>query len=165
MHPLAALTFSTRVAKRAQYERFDIRPVGGGFQIRNESHANPADHEYLVEMDGSVPRACTCPADERFDGAYKHRVAIAIRRPEGNQTQRSSRNRTRLRGDGGSSIDTDIEDRASSDDTNRPTSDSDSVECEECLPEFPCWDCYRGGRQRFLYPTKHPRLTACTGKD
>jgi len=149
MHPLAALTFSTRVAKRAQYERFDIRPATGGFQIRNESHANPADHEYLVEMDRAVPQACTCPADERFDGACKHRVAIAIRRPEGNQAQRSSGNRTRLRGDGGSSIDSDSEDTVSPNGTKRPTFDSDSEECEECLPEFPCWDCYRQGRQDF----------------
>jgi hypothetical protein len=94
MHPLAALTFSSRVAKRAQYERFDIRPVACGFRVRNESHANPPEHEYRVEMDGSVPIACTCPADERFDGACKHRVAIAIRRPDRDLASNPSENHT-----------------------------------------------------------------------
>lgn len=149
MHPLQVLTFSTRVAKRAQYERFDIRPVGSGFQIRNESHANPADHEYFVRMDGSVPQACTCPADERFDGACKHRVAIAIRRPKGNQTRRNSQVRAHLRGDGGSSLDSDTGEGSPTDGTNRLTDDSNADECEECLPEFPCWDCYQRGRRDF----------------
>jgi len=149
MHPLAALTFSTRVAKRAQYERFDIRPVGGGFQVRNESHANPADHEYFVEMDGSVPRICTCPADERFDGACKHRVAIAIRRPKGNQTCGSSQVRARISGDGGATLDSDTGKGAPADGTNRLTDDSNADKCTECLPEFPCWDCYQRGRQDF----------------
>ena len=150
MHPLAALTFSTRVAKRAQYERFDIRPVGGGFQVRNESHANPADHEYLVEMDGSVPEACTCPADERFDGACKHRVAIAIRQPDRNRPQTHSQETIRIRGDGGTSIDPDTVEAVPSDSTERPTENATADDCEDCLPEFPCWDCYRQGR-RSLY--------------
>ncbi|MDS0223788.1 SWIM zinc finger family protein [Haloarcula sp. S1AR25-5A] len=100
-------------------------------------------------MDGSIPQACTCPADDRFDGACKHRVAIAIRRPDGDQTQRSSRDTARIRGDGGSSIDPDTEDVVSPNSTERPTDVSNPDECEECLPEFPCWDCYRRGRRDF----------------
>ena len=145
MHPLAVLTFSTRVAKRAQYERFDITPVDCGFQIRNESHANPAEHEYLVTMDGPVPTACTCPADERFSGACKHRVAIAIRRPNRGRTKSWSGKTARLRGDGGPSVNTDTEDAALSDGTQRPTDEPGTDDCEECLPDFPCWDCYRQG--------------------
>ncbi|MBV0903504.1 SWIM zinc finger domain-containing protein [Halomicroarcula salina] len=143
MHPLVALTFSTRVAKRAQYERFAIEPVESGFRVRNESHANPAEHEYLVEMDGAVPTACTCPADERFDGACKHRVAIAIRRPDRGSAQSPSKDTTRIRGDGGPSVNSDTGHGIHSD-------ESDSDDCKECLPDVPCWECYRQERRGFV---------------
>ncbi|GCF12080.1 hypothetical protein Harman_00150 [Haloarcula mannanilytica] len=149
MHPLAALTFSSRVAKRAQYERFDIRPVASGFRVRNESHANPAEHEYCVKMDGKVPIACTCPADERFDGACKHRVAIAIHRPDRDLASNPSENHTRIRGDGGPSVDLGTEDVSSPAEPQQHAAEADSDACEDCLPDLPCWECYRLGRQTF----------------
>ncbi|MFB6202554.1 MAG: SWIM zinc finger family protein [Halorhabdus sp.] len=80
-HPLARLEFSRRVAKRAQYEAFEFTVTPAGARVRNCSHANPDAHEYLVTVQDGVPIACTCPADEHYDGACKHRVAVAIREP------------------------------------------------------------------------------------
>lgn len=150
MHPLAALTFSTRVAKRAQYERFDLTPIETGFRVRNESHANPEDHEYLVQMDGPVPTACSCPADERFDGACKHRVAIAIRRPGRSPKQSSSGDATRIRGDGGRSANPDTTEVPPSDERRHHADESASDDCEDCLPDVPCWECYRQERRGFV---------------
>jgi len=47
--------------------------------IRNESHLDPADHEYHVIIVDGIPESCECPVDERFDGLFKHRTAIPIR--------------------------------------------------------------------------------------
>jgi hypothetical protein len=71
----------TRILKRAQYEAFAFEWFDGDVLVRNESYADPDDHEYLVTVDGGRPIACTCPADARFDHPCKHRVAVAIRRP------------------------------------------------------------------------------------
>ncbi|MDT3433276.1 SWIM zinc finger family protein [Haloarcula sp. 1CSR25-25] len=149
MHPLEALTFSSRVAKRAQYERFDITPVESGFRVRNESHANPAEHEYLIAMDGSVPSACTCPADERFDSACKHRVAIAIRRPDRDLAQSQSTDTPHIRSDGGPAVDSGTEQAGVAGELHQHTSKDDPDDCEDCLPDVPCWECYRLGRRTF----------------
>src|SRR6056297_1828761 len=81
MHPLERLDFPTRVAKRAQYEAFEFTVTDDGVRVRNCSHADPTDHEYTVTVEDGLPTACTCPADKRFAGACKHRVAVAIRDP------------------------------------------------------------------------------------
>ncbi|WP_436932839.1 SWIM zinc finger family protein [Halosimplex halobium] len=81
MHPLEQLEFPTRVAKRAQYEAFEFTLSADGVVVRNGSHANPDEHEYLVTVEDRLPTACECPADEQYEGACKHRVAVAIRRP------------------------------------------------------------------------------------
>lgn len=81
MHPLTALDFPTRVAKRAQYEAFEFTIVRDGVQIRNCSHADPTNHEYLVTIKDRIPVHCECPADRKYDSACKHRVAVAIRSP------------------------------------------------------------------------------------
>jgi len=70
-----------RILKRAQYEAFVFEWVDGDVRVRNESHADPAEHEYLVEIDAGRPIVCSCPADARFDHPCKHRVALSIRRP------------------------------------------------------------------------------------
>ncbi|WP_458208773.1 SWIM zinc finger family protein [Haladaptatus sp. NG-SE-30] len=80
-HVLSQLTFTSRVAKRAQYEALEFTIVPEGVLVRNASHANPAEHEYLVTVRDGVPVACECPADDRYDGACKHRVGVAIRTP------------------------------------------------------------------------------------
>jgi len=79
MPPLAQLEYTTYVLRRAQYEAFAFSLTDEGILVRNESHANPGEHEYHVTVDDGLPVSCQCPADERFDHACKHRVAIAIR--------------------------------------------------------------------------------------
>jgi len=71
----------SRVLKRAQYEAFEFELLGSRVRVRNESYADPENHEYEVTVEDGVPMACTCPADARFDNPCKHRVAVAIRRP------------------------------------------------------------------------------------
>ena len=81
MHPLETLDFSTKAAKRAQYEAFEFRLLEDGVLVRNGSYADPMAHEYLVSVDDGIPRRCTCPADIHYEKACKHRVAVAIREP------------------------------------------------------------------------------------
>jgi hypothetical protein len=77
-HVLSQLTFTKRVAKRAQYEALEFSLTTRGVCVRNTSHANPANHEYLVPVRDGIPIACECPADDRYGGACKHRVGVAI---------------------------------------------------------------------------------------
>lgn len=154
MHPLAQLEFSKRVAKRAQYEAFDISLYGTDVLVRNESHANPENHEYTVSIDDGVPVSCTCPADARFDGACKHRVGVAIRRSLIDTVMCVKHGEPPVAADGGvSSVDTDQE---SESDIQTPATDSlindidqTGDECPECLTDFPCWECYRTGLADF----------------
>ena len=81
VHPLVSLDFSPRVRKRAEYEAFTFSLVPNGVLVRNESYADPANHEYAVQVTDGVPVACDCPADANFAEACKHRVAVAMRRP------------------------------------------------------------------------------------
>ncbi|WP_424004762.1 SWIM zinc finger family protein [Haloarcula salina] len=97
-------------------------------------------------MDGVVPIACSCPADERFDGACKHRVAIAIRRPSWSPEQAPSRETTRIRGDGGPSVNPNTADVTPSDERHS-AEESAPDDCEDCLPALPCWECYRQERR------------------
>ena len=99
-------------------------------RVRNCSHANPEDHEYLVTVADGLPIRCTCPADERFEGACKHRLAVAIRRPV--LTAASKEVAT----DGGTN---------SAAPEQPDASDTESEECSECLEDFPCWECVRSG--------------------
>lgn len=78
---LRQLDATTRVLKRAQYECFEFSLASDGIQVRNASYADPENHEYTVRVHDGVPTTCTCPADARYDGACKHRVAVAIRGP------------------------------------------------------------------------------------
>jgi len=132
-HPLSRLEFTKRVAKRAQYEAFEFTIVPEGVRIRNGSHANPEEHEYLVGVAGGIPETCTCPADGRFDGACKHRVGVAIRKPILDAANRQ------VAADGG--VETSVG-RARQE--HGQSMDEDD-ECAECLEEFPCWECVRTG--------------------
>ena len=74
------LEFSDKTGKRAVYEEFSFHDLGGGdVTVRNESHAEPAEHEHTVHVVGGIPSDCTCKADTYHDGACKHRVALALR--------------------------------------------------------------------------------------
>jgi len=136
MHPLTALEFTTRVAKRAQYEAFEFTFRDDGILVRNESHADPAAHEYLVCLEDGIPSACACPADERFDGACKHRVAVAIRRPLMDAIAARGESPPAVT-DGGQP------DPSASSDADQ----SVETECEDCFDSFPCWECVRTGRR------------------
>ncbi|UHQ99197.1 SWIM zinc finger domain-containing protein (plasmid) [Natrinema zhouii] len=78
-HPIERLEPTQRTLRRAQYEAFEFELVAQGVLVRNASHANPEDHEYLVTIEDGLPHSCPCPADEHYQGACKHRVAVAIR--------------------------------------------------------------------------------------
>jgi hypothetical protein len=145
MHPLNKLEFTTRVAKRAQYEAFEFSLLPEGVQVRNGSHEHPSEHEYLVGIDGGVPASCTCPADEHYDRACKHRVAVAIRRllldavgeADGPQS---------VTADGGR-VTSPVEEKPDADPLQDGRTAHDDVECSECIGEFPCWECVRTGRK------------------
>jgi hypothetical protein len=78
-HPLARLEFSSRIRKRAQFEAYEFTLVPNGVRVRNGSYPDPENHEYTVTVHDGLPVECTCPADAKFAGACKHRVAIAMR--------------------------------------------------------------------------------------
>ena len=70
---------TNRVLKRAQYEAFALSLLDGNVRVRNESHQDPADHEYRVTITDCVPTAREWPADDVYETPGKHRVAVAIR--------------------------------------------------------------------------------------
>ncbi|ELZ01021.1 SWIM zinc finger family protein [Natrialba aegyptia] len=92
-HPIERLDPTQRTLRRAQYEAFEFELVAQGVLVRNASHANPEDHEYLVTIEDGLPHSCPCPADEHHQGACKHRVAVAIRTP----VLEAARNAQRIR--------------------------------------------------------------------
>ncbi|MFP8958304.1 SWIM zinc finger domain-containing protein [Natrialbaceae archaeon A-CW3] len=141
-NPLSSLEFTRRTAKRAQYEAFEYQLTPEGVLVRNGSHANPDEHEYLVTVTNGVPTRCECPADEHYKGACKHRVAVAIRRPI---IQAATENQ--LIADGGLPVER--KDRAqdvSSGDGGQSSPDSECW-CETSEGSFPCWDCVQTGRR------------------
>lgn len=80
-HVLERLNPSLTVLKRAQYEAFSFALHEGDVLVRNESHADPRNHEYRVRIRDGLPASCECPADRYHTGPCKHRVAVAIRKP------------------------------------------------------------------------------------
>ncbi|WP_336360147.1 SWIM zinc finger family protein [Haladaptatus sp. ZSTT2] len=127
-HLLDRLQYTNRSLKRAQYEAFEFSLTDRGVLVRNGSYADSENHEYLVTITNGIPVDCTCPANARFEGACKHRLAVAIRAPILQAAQKVER----IMADGGA-----VE----------PTSSAEPVECEACLRDFPCWECYRSGKK------------------
>ncbi|WP_152041159.1 SWIM zinc finger family protein [Salinigranum salinum] len=152
-HPLSHLEFTSRIRKRAQYEAFEFSLVPEGLLVRNESYADPENHEYRVTVEDGVPVACTCPADARFEGACKHRVAVAIRRPLLEIVSRA-----RAVADGGYSwLPTGTlqrDSRVDPDDNSSPTAPTDPSTCETCesLDSLPCGECFRPRSRAEAYP-------------
>lgn len=135
-HPLNQLEFSKRVGKRAQYEAFEFTLLRNAIRVTNASYADPENHTYEVDIEDGLPTRCTCPADERFEGACKHRVAIAVRRPllQAMILQRTMRGDEPVVADGGQQ--------------HGPSAGTAVDEpCSECLDEFPCWECVETGRR------------------
>lgn len=147
----AKLESSNRVVKRAQYEAFEFEIRNGGVLVRNNSHETPSDHEYLVTLTDGVPSACECPANARFDGACKHRVAVAIRKPV-----LDAAIDLQVAADGGQNVTTEkssatnpgisaaFEDDAESESNDEVAEDCD---CQYLPGDVPCWECYRTGRR------------------
>lgn len=129
---LGQLQVTSRVAKRAQYEAFEFSVTPDGVRVRNNSHATPEDHEYLVRVEEGVPTSCTCPADERFPGACKHRVAVAIRKPV-----LAAAVDQQLVADGG----------VQAQQSTGGTQEADACDCDGLPGEFPCWECFRSGEK------------------
>lgn len=149
MHPLEQLEFPTRVAKRAQYEAFEFSLTDGSVLVRNGSHPDPSEHEYLVTVEDGVPAACECPADDAYEGACKHRVAVAIRRPLLDAVATSKR---AVAADGGEfssakgTADTTSDPEGAKSESD-PDSNAEMTDCGECRDEFPCWECVRTGQK------------------
>ncbi|WP_276248399.1 SWIM zinc finger family protein [Haladaptatus sp. YSMS36] len=123
-HLLNRLAYTNRSLKRAQYEAFEFSLTERGVLVRNGSYADPENHEYLVAVRHGVPTHCECPANARFEGACKHRLAVAIRAPILQAAQKVER----VVADGGV--------------TPTESTESDESACEECFPGFTCWECY-----------------------
>ena len=127
---------TNRVLKRAQYEAFAFSLLDGDVRVRNESHQDPANHEYRVTIVDGVPAACECPADEMYETPCKHRVAVAIR-PQILHIAA----KMQAVADGGT---------ATSSDQAHGHSDSPdkgSCDCDELSGKLPCWECVRRGRK------------------
>ena len=121
-----------QVLKRAQYEAFAFSLLDGDVLVRNKSYADPENHEYRVQIEEGLPASCDCPADTRYSGACKHRVAVAIRRPileAATQMQTVGESRGRSQSDAGDE------------------SEPEVAGCEHLSEEFPCWECVRTGRR------------------
>ena len=127
---------TNRVLKRAQYEAFEFSLLDGDVCVRNESHQNPANHEYRVTVVDGVPAACECPADAVYDGPCKHRVAVAIR-----PRILDIAIKMRTVADGGVVADKKrLADQSGDADTAQ-------CDCEGLADNFPCWECVRTGRR------------------
>lgn len=144
-HPLTVLQPLARVLRRAQTEPFSFTLFEGDVLVRNERYADPATHEYRVRLREGIPVSCTCPADEHYDSACKHRVAVAIRRPIIDEATRMQR---RLVADGGHP-DIEYPEEPDTVDSSEPPAawNAEACDCDSLPLDFPCWECYRTGRR------------------
>lgn len=123
---------SPRVLKRAQYEALEFSLLDGHILVRNESHANPSEHEYQITIQDGRPVECSCPADANYEGACKHRTAVALRRSILVAAQSM-----RVRTDGGRRPESSFEREGSGED----------CACKRLREGFPCWECVRTGKR------------------
>ncbi len=103
--------------------------------VTNCSHADPRNHRYLVRVVDGLPKSCSCPADERFDGACKHRVAIAIRGPVLGAARQNA-----VATDGG---------LVPAENSEAELVDEDDCDCSALPDGVPCWPCFRDGEREF----------------
>ena len=129
------MSFTNRVRKRAEYEAFEFQLAGDAVLVTNCSHADPSEHRYLVRVVDGLPASCCCPADERFEGACKHRVAVAIRCPVLGAARRNT-----VATDGG---------LVPADHSGAELVDEDDCDCEKLPEGVPCWPCFRDGKREF----------------
>lgn len=133
---------TNRVLKRAQYEQFEFSLLEEDVLVRNESHADPAAHEYRVTLENGEPVSCECPADDHYEGPCKHRTAVAIRSQIGTvaadaqavvDASPDSTNLLPAEQDG--------------DDDLKEPGRPDDCECDafNTSIDLACWPCYRAG--------------------
>lgn len=141
--PLTRLKTTNRVRKRAQYEALEFELRDGDVRVRNGSYADPEDHEYTVRVEDDLPTACTCPADAKYSGACKHRVAVALRQPILDAVRHHQ-----LLADGGEAvqISNQVRDHEETSEEVAGTEDP-GCDCADLSSDFPCWECYRTGRR------------------
>ena len=72
---------TNRIRKRTHVRGFEFELGARVVLVRNGSYADPSERGYQATIVDGVPIACECPADERYEAACKHRVAVAIRKP------------------------------------------------------------------------------------
>ncbi|EFW91145.1 SWIM zinc finger domain protein [Haladaptatus paucihalophilus DX253] len=109
--------------KRVQWEQFSFDVDAPGLlTVTNESHENPADHQYTVSIDDVTDElmACTCPHHAHRNAFCKHMAAVETAIDDG-------------------TLDA------------FPSEDDDETEPDDCdcdhLGGFPCWPCVRTGRK------------------
>ncbi|MFB9808561.1 SWIM zinc finger family protein [Haladaptatus pallidirubidus] len=92
-------------------------------EVTNESHENPADHQYVVTLDNVAgdAMACTCPHHVHRSAFCKHMAAVENATDNGTLDAFPSE---------------DYEDNAEPED----------CDCDG-LGGFPCWPCVRTGRK------------------
>jgi hypothetical protein len=134
-HVLTQLDVLNRFLKRAQYEAFSFSVHRQSIRVRNESYANPDEHEYLVTISNGVPTRCSCPADRRYPEACKHRLAVAIREPVLSAAREDES--SRVIADGGTQT------------AATPAPEEDEPPswcgCAGLRGDFPCWECFSRG--------------------
>ena len=131
---LSQLKYTSRTLKRAQYEAFEFSLQDTNILVRNGSHEIPENHEYLVTIKDGIPVACECPADAHYDGACKHRIAVAIR-----TSVLEASVHVQAIADGGR-----VNDQAA-------TEEDEEIECD-CIKhpgKYPCWECVKTGRIKY----------------
>ncbi|GAA0212615.1 SWIM zinc finger family protein [Halobaculum roseum] len=143
-HVLDRLDVSTGARRRAETEPFDFSLTRDGVRVTNRGYAEPSDHSYVVTMDGALPVACECPADEHYDPACKHRLAVAIHTPVRDAAA------ARPVADGGVQEPPESEADRTNDSVPDPDESPDDPEWCDCatLGELPCFECVRRGRKR-----------------
>ncbi|GAA5049469.1 SWIM zinc finger family protein [Haladaptatus pallidirubidus] len=117
----AALEVDETAQKRAQWEQFSFDVDAPGLiDVTNESHENPAAHQYTVSIDDVTDdlMACTCPHHVHRNAFCKHMAAVETATEDG-------------------TLDA------------FPSEDEDDAEDCDCdgLGDFPCWPCVRTGRK------------------
>ncbi|MFH5802082.1 SWIM zinc finger family protein [Haladaptatus sp. CMAA 1911] len=91
-------------------------------EVTNESHENPAEHQYTVSIDDVTHElmTCTCPHHVHWNAFCKHMVAVENATDDGTL------------------------DAFPSEDDN----DTEPAECDcDDLGGFPCWPCVRTGQK------------------
>jgi hypothetical protein len=71
---------------RAQAEQFSFDVDAPGLvEVTNESHENPADHQYTVSIDDVTKElmACTCPHHVHRNAFCKHMAAVGTETDDG----------------------------------------------------------------------------------